>query len=161
VGTFKYSVTTTTHGPVVTKPLFNQENKPVNDQFFQFRRVAFFAFIVLVIVGLLGLSYKAVDSTYSEGYRDGVIQKFSYKGFIWDTYEGELGYLGFGTGSRKRHTNGESWDFTVRDPEVAKKINKIPAGSIVRLHYRQVFIGLPWRGDTDYYVEGVDILSSK
>ena len=47
-------------------------------------------FLLVVFVLLIALVYWKYFFTYSEGNRTGLLQKFSYKGTIFKTYEGEL-----------------------------------------------------------------------
>ena len=86
---------------------------------------------------------------YSEGERAGYIQKFSRKGWVCKTWEGELAVV---------HLPGampEIFHFSVRDDAVAAKINKT-MGQRVTLHYEQ-HIGVPGScfGESDYYVTDV------
>jgi hypothetical protein len=46
--------------------------------------------ITLVIVAILSLVFLIANYTYSEGNRAGVVVKFSKKGYLLKTYEGEL-----------------------------------------------------------------------
>ncbi len=46
--------------------------------------------IFLIILGLAIFVYLKYFYTYSDGYRAGLLQKFSRKGTIFKTYEGEL-----------------------------------------------------------------------
>src|SRR5512133_193402 len=45
---------------------------------------------VLIVVAVMIFVYFQYFYTYSEGYRAGLLQKFSHKGSIFKTYEGEL-----------------------------------------------------------------------
>ena len=104
---------------------------------------------------LLGAAYLLVafNYSYSDGSRAGYIQKFSHKGWICKTYEGELSLS---------YTPGMApvlWTFSVRDESVARKINDA-LGKKVVLHYNE-HRGIPTDcfGDTQYFVDGVRILS--
>ncbi len=47
--------------------------------------------IIILTVIILGLFiYWKYAFTYSEGYRAGLLQKFSHKGAMFKTYEGEM-----------------------------------------------------------------------
>jgi len=87
--------------------------------------------------------------SYSSGERAGWIQKFSRKGWICKTWEGELIMVSL-PGSVP-----EKFAFTVRDENLAVRINQ-SIGQRVRLHYEQ-HRGLPGScfGDTQYWVDSV------
>src|SRR5215212_166016 len=53
---------------------------------------------------------------YSEGERAGVLQKFSKRGWVCKTYEGELALYIVGGMSP------QIWHFSVRDPAVAERL---------------------------------------
>ncbi|HQG62928.1 MAG TPA: hypothetical protein PK719_04675, partial [Bacteroidales bacterium] len=46
--------------------------------------------LFLIIITLTVFIYFKYFFTYSEGYRAGLLQKFSYKGIMFKTYEGEM-----------------------------------------------------------------------
>lgn len=96
-----------------------------------------------------GGCYCAVHTVYSDGYRDGIVRKFSDKGVWFKTYEGELALDGAGGAIGK-------WDFTVSDTAVIEELKNIPPGQRVRLHYKQYFVTMPFSGDTDYRVTKVE-----
>jgi hypothetical protein len=105
--------------------------------------------LALLVLGLVAWTALALWWSYSEGERVGVLQKFSRKGWICKTYEGELALYVVGG------VAPQIWDFTVRDPAVAVKLNAV-IGERVRLHYAE-HRGLPTHcfGDTGYFVDRV------
>ena len=107
--------------------------------------------MVLVVAGLLFAAYLwvALNWSYSVGNRAGFMQKFSEKGWICKTWEGELSLIAIPGAAP------EKFIFSVRDPAVAKEI-EAAMGKRVSLDYQQ-HIGLPTScfGDTQYYVVGV------
>jgi len=89
--------------------------------------------------------------SYSDGERAGVLQKFSQRGWVCKTYEGELAmYVVAGVAP-------QIWSFSVRDETVVEELNKA-VGQHVRLHYSE-HRGLPTDcfGETDYFVDRVEI----
>jgi len=90
--------------------------------------------------------------SYSEGERAGVLQKFSKRGWICKTYEGEIAMYVVGG------VAPQIWHFSVRDEATAAALTKA-VGRQVRLHYTE-HPGLPTScfGDTDYFVEDVEIV---
>jgi hypothetical protein len=100
-------------------------------------------------IALVGLYvWVATTFTYSSGERAGYVQKFSKKGWICKTWEGELAMATI-PGAMP-----EVWAFSLHDDAVAAEINK-RVGERVTLVYEQHF-GLPscW-GDTSYWVTAV------
>ena len=89
--------------------------------------------------------------SYSDGERAGVLQKFSQRGWVCKTYEGELAmYVVAGVAP-------QIWSFSVRDETVVEELNKA-VGQHVRLHYSE-HRGLPTDcfGETDYFVDRVEV----
>lgn len=81
------------------------------------------------------------------------MQKFSNKGWLCKTWEGELALVSL------PGTSVEKFMFTVRDESVAANINTM-VGHRVSLHYEQK-VGLPTTcfGETRYYVTGVSAMA--
>ena len=101
---------------------------------------------LLGIVGLAVYTWAAWKFTYSEGERAGYVQKFSKKGWLCKTWEGELAMANL-PGAMP-----EIFAFTVHDDAVAAQINK-EMGERVTIHYEQ-HLGLPTScfGETSYFV---------
>jgi hypothetical protein len=111
--------------------------------------------IILLFIGV-GIGWFFNGFHYSDGYRDGTVQKFSEKGIVWTTGEGELIQLGFRARNRKIESN--TFEFSVLDSAVAKGIEEVRAGEEVRLHYEQYLCSPPWKGSTQYRVWKVEKL---
>src|SRR5258706_15615862 len=94
-------------------------------------------------------TWLALHVSYSNGERAGYVQKFSRKGWVCKTWEGELAMVNI-PGSMP-----EKFYFTVRDDGVAERINKT-MGQRVKLAYEQ-HKGLPTScfGETEYFVQDV------
>ncbi len=108
--------------------------------------------VVLGIVAVVLYTLVALSVSYSDGERAGILQKFSRKGWICKTYEGELAIS---------YTPGMApvlWYFSVRDEAVAAKV-KEAQGKRVVLHYDE-HRGVPTDcfGETQYYVDGVRVV---
>ena len=109
-------------------------------------RKAIFITILLLLVSVGGYIYWYYYNPYSDGYREGVLQKFSRKGNLFKTYEGEMIQLGFG--QRGAAINSQYYYFSVSDEKIADSLERC-LGKIVKLHYVQYRRSLPWRGE-DY-----------
>jgi len=108
------------------------------------------AAVPIALVLLFALyTWSALTWTYSSGERAGYVQKFSKKGWICKTWEGELAMVNL-PGAMP-----EKFAFTVRKDAVAETIMKT-MGKRVALVYQQ-HKGVPTRcfGDTEYYVVDV------
>jgi len=114
------------------------------------RVVLWGALATVVLVPLYFLT--ALGWNYSTGERAGWVQKFSHKGWLCKTWEGELALVSMPGATQ------EKFLFTVRDEAVAQEINRA-MGKRVSLHYEQK-VGLPTRcfGETRHYVTRVSIV---
>jgi hypothetical protein len=110
------------------------------------------AVIVLPIAFVVLWTFTALHYTYSSGDRAGYVQKFSRKGWICKTWEGQLAMVNVPGAVQER------WDFTVRNDSIAHVISN-SMGQRVALDYDQ-HNGVPTScfGDTQYYVTGVRVL---
>jgi hypothetical protein len=114
------------------------------------RRLLILAAVVAVPLLLFaGYVTVVVHWSYSEGERAGYVQKFSRKGWVCKTWEGELAMASI------PGTMPELFRFTVRDDAVAAHLNKT-MGQRVALSYEQ-HRGLPTScfGETEYFVTDV------
>lgn len=110
--------------------------------------------VVLVVLGALVAAYfwLALKWSYSSGERAGWVQKFSHKGWICKTWEGELALVSL-PGSTV-----EKFFFTVHDDATAKEIQQAMVGKRVTLHYEEK-VGLPSScfGETRHFVTKVTV----
>jgi hypothetical protein len=90
--------------------------------------------------------------SYSDGDRIGYVQKFSHKGWVCRTWEGELAMTPV-PGSAP-----EIFTFTARDKSVVKRIQEAE-GKKVALHYKEKR-GVPSScfGDTKYFISDIRVL---
>ena len=114
-------------------------------------RVGLFLLVILILAaGLFALYvWGAHNFDYSQGERAGYVQKFSSRGWVCKTWEGELAMVNL-PGAMP-----EIFRFSVRDDAVAQRLNK-SLGQRVRLHYEQ-HKGIPTDcfGETEYFVTNV------
>lgn len=110
----------------------------------------------IVLLGLLALGlflYYHYSFTYSEGNRFGLLQKFSRKGNVFKTYEGEL-ILSSVSSNNNVPIASEKFFFSVADKGVAERLLQLE-GHRVSLHYTEKKGTLFWRGESRYIVDGV------
>lgn len=109
--------------------------------------------LLVIPIGLFALyTWATLTWVYSSGERAGYVQKLSEKGFVCKTYEGELILVSM------PGTQAEKFAFTIRDKNIAKKIDET-VGKRVRLVYEE-HKGIPTNcfGDTSYFVQEVHLL---
>lgn len=109
--------------------------------------------IVLVPASILAIwTAIALSYSYSAGERVGYIQKFSKKGWICKTYEGEIAMVNL------PGQIANTFQFSVRDDSIAALITKAQ-GQRVALAYEQ-HKGVPTScfGETDYFVKGIRVI---
>jgi hypothetical protein len=114
--------------------------------------IIFSIVVAVVLVGLSLWTWFSLSWSYSEGERAGVLQKFSKKGWLCKTYEGELAlYIVGGVGP-------QIWYFSARDEDVAKKLASA-VGQRVQVHYTE-HKGVPNScfAETSYFAEGLTVL---
>jgi len=88
-------------------------------------------------------------ASYSKGVRAGELVKFTHKGAIFKTWEGEISQ---GVSESQRFL------FSVEDKEtqVIEDLNNYQ-GKQVKLHYFERYSTLFWLGDSKYFVTKVEI----
>jgi hypothetical protein len=108
--------------------------------------------LLLVAALITGYLWVALSWSYSSGERAGWVQKFSKKGWICKTWEGEMAMVSM-PGSTT-----EKFAFTVWEDAAAQEINRF-MGRRLTLHYEQK-VGLPTScfGETRYYVTKVTLV---
>lgn len=109
--------------------------------------------LVIVPLALFAVyTWVVLNWSYSSGDRAGYVQKFSKKGWLCKTWEGELAMVNM------PGTLSEKFYFTVPDAAVADKINK-SLGKRVSLSYDQ-HVGVPSTcfAETEYFVKNVRVV---
>ena len=103
---------------------------------------------LLAIVAVALYLFAATRWSYASGERAGYVQKFSKKGWVCKTWEGEIAM------AKLPGAMPEVFAFTVRDETVAGQINA-HLGARVVLAYEQ-HLGLPsCFGETSYWVRSI------
>ena len=95
----------------------------------RFGKIGLILLVVLILAPILW-TWFSLSWAYSEGERAGVLQKFSKKGWICKTYEGELAlYIVGGVAP-------QIWYFSTRDEDLARELSQA-VGQQIRLHYTE------------------------
>lgn len=114
-----------------------------------------------VVVGFMILAFvflacwKGIMPTYSEGFRSGVVVKFSKKGAFWKSYEGTLNL-----GAVESRTDGTltptTFDFSVLDPEIVSEITAAQEkGKRITVTYNQWLLAPLFIIDTSYVIKAI------
>ena len=108
--------------------------------------ISFGIIVVLAVATFAGYTWITLNWSYSKGERAGYIQKFSQKGWLCKTWEGELQMIPV------PGAVPEKFLFSVRGDNVANKLNSA-MGKKISLYYEQ-HKGVPTKcfGETEYYV---------
>lgn len=113
--------------------------------------------IVIIVLGAFA-AWGLTKFAYSEGERAGVVSKFSKKGYIIKTYEGELNV---GAQGQVSNMNQNIWNFTLQNSNDTAIVNNLEDamlyGKRVRLHYEQRIFKFFWMGDSEFFVTRVDV----
>jgi ABC-type phosphate/phosphonate transport system permease subunit len=112
-------------------------------------RLVLIGVVLLPVLLIAAWTAIALNWNYSEGNRAGFVQKFSKKGWLCKTWEGEIAQVNLPGAAQ------QIFPFTVRDDSVAAEITRL-MGSQVSLTYKE-HRGVPGScfGDTQYYVTAV------
>jgi hypothetical protein len=110
-------------------------------------------FVPIILFGLY--TWASLNWVYSSGERAGYVQKFSLKGYMCKTWEGEIVLVSM------PGTQAEKFSFTVKDAATAKKVND-SLGKRVKLHYEE-HKGVPTScfGETPFYVNEIQVLETQ
>jgi hypothetical protein len=104
---------------------------------------------VLVVVVTTGWLLIALKYVYSTGERAGYVQKFSKKGWLIKTWEGDLAMVNL------PGQISERFEFTVRDPKIAEQISRTMGRRVVIKYNQHRFLPGQLFGDTEYFVAEV------
>jgi hypothetical protein len=119
-----------------------------------FKRIMRWAAIIIIVFLVIFIYWKYFF-TYSDGYRAGLLQKFSRKGTIFKTYEGEMILS-----SIKSNANvalaSEKFLFSVTDDSLAQRLDTMQ-GEFIMVHYKQKNGKLFWKGETPYFVDAAKV----
>ncbi len=107
--------------------------------------IKFLVVLIAIFAGYFAFIYFA---TYSEGIRAGELVKFSHKGVIIKTWEGEIS---------QGVSEGQMFMFSVENSkkDVINDLQRLQ-GKYVKLHYFERYKKFFWLGDTKYFITKVE-----
>lgn len=115
----------------------------------------FFMFVGLVLLAIVAWVWLTLTWDYSEGERAGYVQKFSRKGWLCKTWEGEIAMV------TMPGAIPDKFEFSTRDDAVAAKINALAGKRVVLAYQQHKFIPTSCFGETEYFVTGARALEEQ
>ena len=114
------------------------------------RKILFIAISVLLL-GIAAYFAFVYYVPFSEGYRSGELIKFSRKGVLVKTWEGEIS---------QGISGAQIFTFSVQDSEeaVIEKLKQYQ-GQYVKVTYKERYTTFFWLGDTKYFI--IDVVQEK
>ena len=108
----------------------------------------FFRLIVLLFVLFFGYFAFIYYVPYSEGVRSGELIKFTKKGVVFKTWEGEMS---------QGISGAQIFKFTVanKNKEIIKTMENLQ-GRYVKLSYEERYKAFFWWGDTPYFIDAIE-----
>ena len=115
------------------------------------KKISIALIIFLLAGGLFVAAYTwmALSFSYSEGERAGHLQKFSKRGWVCKTWEGELLLTAL------PGTIPEKFQFSVRDEAVARQLQAAAGKHIVVTYSQHKGVPTDCFGETEYYADKV------
>jgi hypothetical protein len=118
-------------------------------------KTSIFSTIAGVIIGIIGIfalyTWAALSWSYSKGERTGYVQKFSSKGWLCKTWEGELTMLPL------QGMVPEKFIFSVRDDAVADSINRSMSKKLALTYEQHKGVPTSCFGESEYFVTAVKV----
>ncbi len=112
-------------------------------------------FMIVLFLFLAGFLYWQYFFTYSNGNRYGLLQKFSHKGNLFKTYEGEM-ILSSIRSNNNVPLASEKFFFSVTNKNVANQLMNVQ-GKFLTVHYKEKKGTLSFRGDSPYIVDSIKV----
>jgi hypothetical protein len=113
--------------------------------------ILFCLFFGLITLAAL-YTWGALNWSYSDGDRAGFLQKFSKRGWICKTWEGEL-LLTSMPGAIP-----EKFEFTVRDETIAKRLEQALGKRVVLTYTQHKGVPSACFGDSQYFVNKINLV---
>jgi hypothetical protein len=125
----------------------NRATHPGEHAVTQLLRTLIIALVAILLLAVLWVWFTLTWS-YSEGERAGYVQKFSRKGWLCKTWEGEIAMV------TMPGAIPDKFEFTVRDEAIAAQINALAGKRVVLAYQQHKFIPSTCFGETEYFVSG-------
>lgn len=109
------------------------------------RKIILWISLILIVFFTIFIYFRYFF-VYSEGTRVGILYKFSKKGVLFKTHEGEMVLPGIKFKSVDSNISSNMFYFSVDDDSIANQLMS-NQGAEIELHYVYYNRPLPWRGD--------------
>jgi len=115
----------------------------------------FFLILLLILVaGGAGFAYFWYYTPYSSSsVRSGQLNYVMHKGVVFKTWEGKLIQTGFRSKVAGQVESNE-FEFSIKNEALARTLMNL-TGKEVKLHYKEYYGVIPWRGYTKYIVDSI------
>jgi hypothetical protein len=111
------------------------------------------AVAILLVIGAVALySWFTLSWSYAKGERTGWVQKFSKKGWLCKTWEGELVMVSM------PGTQAEKFAFSVRVDSLANRINQAAGKRVVIIYEQHKGVPSSCFGETDYFATDIKVI---
>jgi len=111
--------------------------------------------LTLSIIFVCTFLYWKYFYTYSEGFRAGLLQKFSNKGTFFKTYEGEM-ILSSVSSTSNVTLASDKFFFSVPRKNLSIQFDTLQGRNVI-VHYIQKNGAVFWRGDSEYLVDSIAV----
>lgn len=109
--------------------------------------------VIILTIGIFALyTWGTLTWSYSKGDRTGYVQKFSSKGWLCKTWEGELTMLPV------QGMVPEKFIFSVRDDAVADSINRSMSKKLALTYEQHKGVPTSCFGESEYFVTAVKVI---
>ena len=106
--------------------------------------------VIAMPIGIFALwTTIALHYTYSTGRRAGYLQKFSRRGWLCKTWEGELQITAI------PGATPEIFQFSTRSDSIAEELNRLSGRRVAVVYDQHTGVPTSCFGDTEYFVVGV------
>jgi len=111
-------------------------------------------FLGVILLAGIGFGYFWFYVPYSSSsVRAGQLNYVMHKGVVFKTWEGKLIQTGFRSKVAGQVQSNE-FEFSIKNENLAKELMNY-TGKNVKLHYKEYYGSLPWRGYTKYIVDSI------
>lgn len=111
----------------------------------------FFGLLAVALLLFAGYAWAMLHISYSDGERAGYLQKFSSRGWICKTWEGEI-LLTSMPGAIP-----EKFEFSVREEAVAQALTAATGKRVVLTYAQHKGVPSQCFGETEYYITKVQV----
>jgi hypothetical protein len=108
--------------------------------------------LLVPVIGFIIYTWITLTWSFSKGERAGYIQKLSQSGWICKTWEGEMAMV------TMPGAIPEKFLFSIRDEEVAKRINQLAGKRVVLVYEQHKGVPTSCFADTEYFIVDAKII---